>query len=110
MEWIRPLRLINWVSMAITTATGLGLWLIFNPSLPPGVPLFYGLPWGESQLAKPTFLILPTAFGALTAILIGLGLGRVTKEKPLAGMLVGTSIVVQLIATLAVLRIVLLVG
>lgn len=51
------------VSLAITLMVCLLItiaFLFFYSSLPPKLPLFYSLPWGESQLvAKQQFLILP---------------------------------------------------
>lgn len=39
----------------------LSIWLIFITKLPPQIPLFYSLPWGETQLAQtPQFILLPS--------------------------------------------------
>ncbi len=48
--------------------------IIFWNKLPPEVPLFYSLPWGEEQLGKPlNLLLLPFSslvFYLLTTILV----------------------------------------
>jgi len=105
----RIFRLINWVTLAISTAIGLGLFFIFKNSLPPLVPIFYGLPWGEAQLGKPIYLLLPTGFSFAFSVLANLFSTKV-KEFPLVCMVVGASMTIQLIVTLSILRIVLLVG
>lgn len=66
------------------TATAIFFWLaglfllvFFWSKLPPQIPLFYSLPWGEEQLASPvSVLILPGGifliilFNFLTAIFL----------------------------------------
>jgi len=38
-----------------------GIFFVFYRQLPPQVPLFYSLPWGERQLVSPsTLLFLPS--------------------------------------------------
>jgi hypothetical protein len=38
----------------------IALWAYYYPALPPQIPLFYSLPWGESQLTTLfQYLILP---------------------------------------------------
>lgn len=44
-------------------------WLIILPYLPPKIPLFYSLPWGENQLAHKNQLILLPALIFLTTFI-----------------------------------------
>lgn len=109
MEWTRNLRIFNAIGLVVSTTVGVGLWLVFRPSLPPQIPLYYGLPWGETQLAKPIELLVPMAVATIAAGVIGELAARLRIEKPLAGMMVGTGVAIQIIAMFAILRIVLLV-
>jgi len=46
-------------------------WAFFYPKLPPQIPLFYSLPWGDAQITSLTqFLLLPTII--LLIVLINL--------------------------------------
>lgn len=53
-------RLFKWTSRLTLIAFALGFVLLgLNRSrLPPVVPLFYSLPWGEEQLVSPFHLLL----------------------------------------------------
>lgn len=43
--------------------------LIFFKFLPPNLPLFYSLPWGDRQLAKSgQYLLIPATLALITAI------------------------------------------
>jgi hypothetical protein len=58
-----------------------GLLLLFR-SLPPQLPLFYSLKWGESRLASPTYLwMLPAS--ASIVMLVTFGLVRLTPKDRL---------------------------
>ena len=58
------------IIITITTAMVISLiFLILNPTLPNTLPLFYSLPWGQSQLInKEQFYILP-AFVVLVCLI-----------------------------------------
>lgn len=96
----------NWVVITACLIVGIGLWIVFGNKLPPQIPLLYTKPWGEAQLVKPIWLLgLPVA-----ASLLGLGLAwlgiKLKKELPLAVIVLGTSMVIQVVITLAILRII----
>lgn len=59
------------------------VWLYYWQKLPPAVPLFYSLPWGERQLTSPTSLvILPVS--SLAIALTNLTISAIlTKKYPL---------------------------
>lgn len=45
------------------------IWVINLPSLPPQIPLFYSLPWGEAQLVNLNqFIILPSTIILITLL------------------------------------------
>lgn len=62
--------------------------------LPPSVPLYFTLPWGEARLApKPMLYILPII--TLILIVFNLGLGRLSdKLSPLLPRVLAVSTVV----------------
>lgn len=73
-----------------------GLFLLTLKRLPPQVPLFYSLPWGEQQLA-PTFALLFLLFGAfLIAVLNSFFIMAILNKYSLAAKIL-TWITVALI-------------
>lgn len=77
--------------------------------LPPEVPLFYSRPWGEEQLGNPLMLLLPGALAALFWI-INLAFARAPGENSfLKHTLVIGALTVSILASITVLRIVILV-
>jgi len=79
----------------------------FNyPNLPSQIPLFYSLPWGDSQLAAlPQFTILP--FIILLAALINTFLSWQLHESQIAlkRLLCGSVLVIALLVTITALKI-----
>ena len=78
-------------------------------ALPPLLPLFYGAPSGEDQLARQGFLVLPLIM--VTAIsIINILLSRIVSDLFLQRILFGFTVVTTLLSTITVIRIMLLVG
>lgn len=77
--------------------------------LPPLVPLFYGLPTGEEQLASSTFLITP-ALTSIAVVLVNAFLARVVKNNFLQRVLLGISWATAALSTITIIRIIWLVG
>lgn len=77
--------------------------------LPPVVPLFYGQPQGEAQLARSIFLILPPAISFLIT-LANAFLSTLIKNKFLQTILLGLAVVVTVFSSVTVVKIILLVG
>lgn len=79
----------------------------FNyPNLPTQIPLFYSLPWGESQLAAlPQFAILP--FIIILAALVNTFLSWQLHESQIAlkRLLCGGVLVIALLVTISALKI-----
>lgn len=93
----------------ITSQISLGLLLlalvllaVFWQKLPPEIPLFYSLPWGEEQLGSPGFLLILFFAGFFLGI-INFILGLIFFEKhPLAAKIlafVTTSVSLLLMIT-----------
>lgn len=83
--------------------------LLMQRVLPPEVPLFYGLPQGEEQLAKPIFLLIPAGL-SLLIIFINLFLAKVIKDDFLKKVLAIASLVVAIFAAITTFKIIFLVG
>lgn len=94
---------------AALVVAGLGVLAIFWKGLPPRVPLLYSLPWGEEQLVSPWWLWGLPSFCLLVGTVLGMVMGRVIKEDLLEAMILATSLVVQTVITLGLIRIVFLV-
>ena len=78
-------------------------------SLPPVVPLLYGLPSGKEQLVPRLFIGLPLVVSSLVAI-INLSLSRLTKDIFLKKIFVGLTVATTILATITTIKIFFLVG
>lgn len=86
----------------------LGLLGIFWKSLPPSIPLWYERPWGQEQLAKPVFLlVIPILLCATLGISLLLK-KMLSKHETLKKINATMEAMVQIILTLAYIRIILL--
>lgn len=83
--------------------------LILQNSLPPEVPLFYGMPSGREQLADQIYLLIPPA-AALLIIATSAVLSSSTRDSYLQTIFSGLTLVVTLLSTITVVKIMLLVG
>ncbi len=77
--------------------------------LPPMLPLFYGQPEGEGQLASSLTLVIPGIM-SLLLLVINSGLSLWIKDDFLKKALILTSLVVSVFALIATLKIIFLVG
>ena len=104
------LTLWNWRVVTMGVVVGVGLLAVYWKYLPPEVPLLYSRPWGEDQLVSPYFLwLIP-----LLDLVSGVGLGFVAhnlggEDKVLPAIILVSSMIVQFILTLGLIRIVMLV-
>ena len=75
------------------------------PNLPPQVPLFYSRPWGEEQLAAPSFLGVLLA-GVLLVAFFNFGMaGILLEEFPfLARIFVWSTVLISLLAGVAIFK------
>ena len=104
------LALWNWRVVTMGVVVGVGLLSVYWKYLPPEVPLLYSRPWGEDQLVSPYFLwLIP-----LLNLVGGVGLGFVAhnlgdEDSVLPAIILVSSMIVQLILSLGLIRIVMLV-
>ena len=83
--------------------------LILRDRLPPEVPLFYGLPRGEDQLAQSLGLVIPSAL-SLTILVINSILASFVKNDYLGKVLIVSGATTAIFASVTVLKISFLVG
>lgn len=108
-ELKKKLELWNWRVVTAGVVVGMGLVAIYWRSLPPEVPLLYSRPWGQDQLVSPYFLIIAPIFSASVGILLGWVANKSVEEKVLPIIILISSMVVQMITILGLVRIVMLV-
>lgn len=106
---LTTLRVAHIATVAITTAIGVAVWIIFRAQLPPVVPWFYSQPWGEGQLVAQWWLLLAPLLGILVAAVFGIVSMLKVVERTLAAMTLAASIVIQLVLCLGLLRVILIV-
>ncbi len=83
--------------------------LLIQRWLPPQVPLFYGKPSGEEQLASSLVLTLPSIV-SLLILLINVSFAAILKDEFLRKTLVLAAIVVTFFAAITTIKIIFLVG
>ncbi|MEJ2348003.1 MAG: hypothetical protein P8Y17_02260 [Patescibacteria group bacterium] len=77
--------------------------------LPPQIPLFYGLPEGEAQLAPSLSLIIPSLV-SLVIMITNITISYFLKDEILKKFLITTAIGVSIFSIVTTIKIVLLVG
>lgn len=82
---------------------------VFYNRLPPEVPLYYGLPVGNLQLADRSYLILPSSI-ALAFIILNLILSVFIKDTFLKKSLIITGLALSIFSAVTTIKIMLLVG
>jgi hypothetical protein len=78
----KPLLLITAVNLVV-----ISLVFILQRYLPPQIPLFYGMPEGEGQLATSPLLFLPSLV-SLAIIWVNISIGLIIKDEFLKKVLV----------------------
>lgn len=77
--------------------------------LPPKLPLFYSLPWGEGQLANhQQFLIIPASISAIALLNLIISWQLHPSQSFFKTVLITSSAVVTLIFAIAFIKIVLM--
>lgn len=80
-------------------------------SLPPQLPLFYSLPWGEAQLGSPSqLLILPTASLFIFGLNSLFASSFLDKEPLISKMLLWIAFLNSLLATITLIKIIFLIS
>jgi hypothetical protein len=86
------------------------LFIKFN-NLPPQIPLFYSLPWGESQIASvSSIFILPVLSIVIMLLNNFLAVFFLKSSKLLSRILVVVSLICSVFATIAIFEIISLVS
>ena len=83
--------------------------IIIRSSLPPEVPLFYGLARGKEQLAATNLLAIPSLV-SMSVVIINFIVSNITSDKFLRTTLISASIVVTFFSAITTLKIIFLVG
>lgn len=83
--------------------------LLLQNHLPPVVPLFYGLPYGEEQLASKWALVIPPIV-ALALLGVNIFIAHETKDDFIKQIMEGLTLATTALSTITVVRIILLVG
>jgi len=78
-------------------------------SLPPVVPLLYGLPQGQDQLVNTNFLVMPAIF-SIAIIAANTLLIKIVDNDFIQKVFLGLIITSTSLSTIAIIRVMLLVG
>ena len=103
-----PLKKVFIFATSINLLTIAFIVLLQN-SLPPQVPLFYGLAEGEEQLTTPLGLLIAPGLST-TILLINTSLSTLTKNDFLQKTLILSGFAVGVFSTITIVKIILLVG
>ena len=103
-----PLKKYLYLAAALNLITIFTIVLV-KTSLPPVVPVLYGRPTGESQLLPTLGLIIAPSV-SLLILVSNCVVATLSKDLFLKKVLVLTALLVSLLTTIAVVKVVLLVG
>lgn len=92
------------IFLFISLSTILYAFFQFN-SLPPEIPLWYGRPIGENQIAQKDFIFLPSAISIFYIIVCLLFIKKV-KDKFLIKILIGTAFLSTILTTITTVKII----
>lgn len=104
LVFLYPILLIVSISILLIAA----IIIFVSKKLPPQVPLYYGLPRGEKQLASPLTLILPISLASLFITLNAI-IAYFTKSAFLKKVLILGAFFTSLLAIITVVKIIFLV-
>jgi len=103
-----PFRNLVVLSLVINIAT-LAFVIITQKHLPPQIPLFYGLPKTEEQVANSSSLVIPGIL-ATSVMVINILISQITNDDYLKKILILTGVVSTFLATITIVKITFLVG
>ena len=95
------------IAVAATVMTGGVIW-VWGKNLPPQIPLFYSLPWGEEQLASP-WEILWVVVSVWAVWALSWLAAKLVKDKVLGTFVAGAGVLSEIIMVLGLIRIVLII-
>lgn len=103
-------KLYLWIILA-PLALSLGITLVITVAfkfLPPRLPLFYSLPWGDGQLAtQQQFLIIPASIAVVTLLNLVISWQLHPSQSFFKKVLLLSPFVVSLILTMTFVKVVL---
>jgi len=103
-----PFLKLIYLSIFLNVFTMLGI-LLLKKNISPELPLFYGLPEGESQIASNEELIIPSMI-SLLVILINITISSVLQNEFLKRVLIIVSLIITLLGLTTTLEIFFLIG
>lgn len=104
---MKQLFIISVIFTAATILVLLGLHVFLYNSLPSKLPLFYSLPWGESQLVlKQQFFILPAILGFVALLNLFIASQLHEAQWLLKRILIFSVVVLALIILITALKII----
>lgn len=103
-----PLKGLIYISLAINVLVILSV-LFLKKFLPPVIPLYYGLAKSEAQLAKQTYLVIPS-LTSFTVLLANIFFSIFSDNDYLKKTLIIGAFVVTFLSAITTLKIVFLVG
>ena len=83
--------------------------VLFESKLPPEIPLYYGRPKGDEQLAKSLYLLIPPIFSAVVVV-VNLAIMKLAIQEFLQKILLGVAFLITILSTITVAKIFLLVS
>lgn len=102
-------RILRWNLFFICLQIGILIWKF--TSLPPQVPLFYSLPWGNSQLTNNSSLFLLPTISIVILFIDNLFSVSFFKNLPLLSRLsITTSLLVSFFTTITLFKIIFLIS
>jgi hypothetical protein len=99
-----PAIYVAFVNLLVVAAV-----ILLQSKLPPEIPLFYGLPDGEKQLAPTLALVAPNTTALIVTVVNSLIAAKIGNDL-IRKALVASSIAATFLATVTVIKIILLVG
>ncbi len=88
---------------------GIALVFLIKAHLPSEIPLFYGRPFGQEQLAESRYLVIPLLV-ALAIALLNIAISIFLSSRFLTQVLLAVAITVTILAFITVFEIIFLVG
>lgn len=103
----RPLTKRSAVIVLVLASVGAGVIILRWGALPPELPLYYSLPWGEQQLASPyELLLLPIISLVFYFLNLLLAFLFAKENRLLYKILVFTAVFAYILLTYSLIRIV----
>lgn len=100
---------MSWIMGAAAVAIGIGWKIAWAQNIPPQIPLFYSKPWGDEQLAEPSWIWAPIVMTVMAAGIILIANKKLTKYPVLQTTTSIAALISQIILVTAIIRIIVLI-